>query len=275
MLPACCRFPCGPTPTLIVTAMSTPPAAPGVLVVVPTLDEADNVVALLERVRAALPEAAVLVVDDGSTDGTPDLVRATADRLGNVRLECRDGTTGLGDAYRHGFRLGVDEGYSIIVQLDADLSHDPAELPLMVEVANRGVDVVIGSRYIPGGRIVGWPRRRVWLSRWGNRYSAIALGLAVNDATAGYRVYRADALRRIDLDHVRADGYGFQIEMTYRAVERGMRIVEVPITFVDRQAGESKMNRSIILEAFWLVTRWSIVDALSLRRRRRAYGESD
>lgn len=245
-----------------------------VLVVVPTFDEAGNVVSLLEKVRAALPDADVVVVDDGSTDGTQQLVRAAGDRLGGIRLEARTEKRGLGDAYRYGFGIGLDEGYDLLVQLDADHSHDPAELPLMVEIAGRGVDVVIGSRYIPGGAIVGWPRRRVWLSRWGNRYSAIALGLAVNDATAGFRVYRADALRRLDLAGVRADGYGFQIEMTYRAVDRGMRIVEVPITFVDRQVGASKMSRSIVLEAFWLVTRWSIADVVSLRRRRRAYGDT-
>lgn len=244
------------------------------LVVVPTFDEAGNVVSLLEKVRAALPDADVVVVDDGSTDGTQQLVRDTADRLGRIRLEARTEKRGLGDAYRYGFGIGLDEGYDLLVQLDADHSHDPAELPLMLEIAARGVDVVIGSRYIPGGAIEGWPRRRVWLSRWGNRYSAIALGLAVNDATAGFRVYRADALRRLDLAGVRADGYGFQIEMTYRAVDRGMRIVEVPITFVDRQVGASKMSRSIVIEAFWLVTRWSIADVVSLRRRRRAYGDT-
>lgn len=242
-----------------------------VLIVVPTHDEADNIVGLLERVRAAAPEADVLVVDDCSTDDTRALVESAAERLGQIRLEARDHKGGLGDAYVHGFRIGLAAGYEALVEIDADHSHDPAELPLMLEIARRGVDVVIGSRYVPGGSVVGWPRRRVWLSRWGNRYAAIALGLAINDATSGYRVYRADTLRRIELDRIRAEGYAFQIEMTYRAVTAGMRVVEVPITFTDRVAGVSKMHRRIVIEAFALVTAWGLRDALSLSRRRRAY----
>lgn len=241
------------------------------LVIVPTHDEADNVVGILERIRAAVPDADVLVVDDASTDGTGDLVRATASRLGRIRLDERDHKSGLGDAYRHGFRHGLAAGYEALVEIDADHSHDPAMLPLMLDVAGHGVALVIGSRYVPGGSVVGWPRRRTWLSRWGNRYAAIVLGLAVNDATAGYRVYRADALRRIDLDGVRADGYGFQIEMTYLVVRAGLPVVEVPITFHDRVAGTSKMHRRIVIEAFRLVTLWGLGDLVTLRRRRRAY----
>lgn len=241
------------------------------LVIVPTHDEAENVVGILERIRASVPDADVLVVDDASTDGTRDLVRSAAAELGRIRLEPREHKTGLGDAYRHGFRLGLGEGYDALVEIDADHSHDPAMLPLMLDVASHGVALVIGSRYVPGGSVVGWPRRRTWLSRWGNRYAAIMLGLAVNDATAGFRVYRADALRQIGLDGVRADGYGFQVEMTYLVVQAGLPVVEVPITFQDRVAGTSKMHRRIIVEAFRLVTVRGARDLVSLRRRRRAY----
>ena len=143
----------------------------------------------------------------------------------------------------------------------------------MLDVAARGIDLVIGSRYVPGGSVIGWPRRRTWLSRWGNRYAAIMLGLAINDATAGYRVYRADALRAMTLDGVQAGGYGFQVEMTYKAVRRGMSVVEIPIELRDRVAGTSKMSRGIVLEAFKLVTRWGLADLFSLRRRKRAYSE--
>lgn len=245
-----------------------------VLIITPTHDEGPNIVGVLERIRAAVPDADVLVVDDCSSDDTRELVRQTAQRLGRIRLEEREHKGGLGDAYRHGFRIGLEQGYDTMVEIDADHSHDPADIPLMLDIVAHGVDVVIGSRYLPGGVVVGWPHRRIWLSRWGNRYAAIALGLAINDATSGYRVYRADTLRRIDLDRIRADGYGFQVEMTYRAVVAGMRIVEVPITFTDRVAGSSKMRGRIVVEAFALVTAWGLRDALTLSRRRRTYRSS-
>jgi hypothetical protein len=145
----------------------------------------------------------------------------------------------------------------------------------MIDVAAHGISVVIGSRYIPGGTVTGWPRRRMWLSRWANRYVAIALGLAINDATSGYRVYRSDALREISLDGVQASGYGFQVEMTYRAVRSALSVVEIPIAFRDRVAGASKMDWRIVAEAFQLVTIWGLRDALTLARRRRAYRTRD
>jgi glycosyltransferase involved in cell wall biosynthesis len=244
------------------------------LVVVPTHNEADNIEAVLDALDRHVGDVDVLVVDDASTDATRSLVR---DRIagsgGRLRLIERDEKRGLGDAYVHAFRVALEEGYDAVAEIDADLSHDPAVLPTMLDLTARGIDVVIGSRYIPGGSVVGWPRRRTWLSRWGNRYAAIALGLAINDATAGYRVYRTDTLRSIDLDAIRAEGYGFQIEMTYRAVAAGCSIVEVPITFRDRVAGASKMSGNIVREAFLLVTWWAISDAVTLRRRRRAYRE--
>ena len=243
------------------------------LVVVPTHDEADNVGEVLDRVSAAVPAADVVVIDDASVDDTRSIVRSHVDARepGRVRLVERHLKHGLGHAYRHGFGIALAEGYDAVVEIDADLSHDPAVLPTMLDLAGRGIDVVIGSRYVPGGSVIGWPRRRTWLSRWGNRYAAIALGLAINDATAGYRVYRTDTLRRLETDSVRAEGYAFQIEMTYRAVVAGCSVVEVPITFRDRVAGESKLDRGIVGEAFRLVTTWAIADAVTLRRRRRAY----
>jgi glycosyltransferase involved in cell wall biosynthesis len=244
------------------------------LVVVPTHNEADNIDALLDALDRHVEGADVLVVDDASTDATRSIVRGRIESSGGrLRMIERAEKRGLGDAYVHAFVIALDEGYDAVAEIDADLSHDPAVLPTMLDLAGHGIDVVIGSRYIPGGSVVGWPRRRTWLSRWGNRYAAIALGLAINDATAGYRVYRTDALRRIDLDAIRAEGYGFQIEMTYRAVAAGCSIVEVPITFRDRIAGASKMSGNIVREAFLLVTWWAVTDAVTLRRRRRAYRE--
>ncbi|WP_420453723.1 polyprenol monophosphomannose synthase [Ilumatobacter sp.] len=241
------------------------------LVVVPTHNEADNIAELLDRLARTEADVDVLVVDDASGDGTPDAVLARVADDPRLRLVQRADKRGLGDAYLHAFSIALHDGYDAVVQIDADLSHAPEVLPTMLDLTARGIDVVMGSRYVPGGAVVGWPRRRTWLSRWGNRYAAIALGLALNDATAGYRVYRSDALRRIDLGSVRAEGYVFQVEMTYRAVLAGCSVVEVPITFRDRVAGSSKMSGGIVREAFARVTWWSLTDAVSLRRRRRAY----
>lgn len=239
------------------------------LVVVPTHNEEANVGKVIDALATHVADVDIIVIDDASTDATRAIVRA---RSGDhLRLIERDDKRGLGDAYVHAFEIALAEGYDAVVQLDADLSHDPSVLPTMLALTGHGIDVVIGSRYVPGGSVVGWPRRRTWLSRWGNRYAAIALGLAINDATAGYRTYSAKTLRAIDLDAIAAEGYAFQIEMTYRAVLAGCSIVEVPITFHDRVAGASKMSGKIVWEAFVLVTRWALTDALSFRRRRRAY----
>ncbi len=245
------------------------------LVVVPTHDEAANISTLLAQLQVYVPNADVLVVDDASTDATRPLVRERMDDTDRLRLIERPEKRGLGDAYREAFRLGIAEGYDLLVQIDADLSHDPSALPLMLAVAEQGIPVVIGSRYIPGGTVTGWPRRRTWLSRWANRYVAVMLGLAVNDATAGYRVYRTEALDAVGLDDLQASGYGFQVEMTYRAVRAGLAVVEIPIAFRDRVAGQSKMDRRVVIEAFRLVTAWGVRDLVSLRRRRRAYRTSD
>ena len=245
------------------------------LVVVPTHNEADNIGRLISELRDVLPATDVLVVDDASSDDTRSIVHALAAADPALRIIERDAKRGLGDAYLHAFGIALDEQYDAVVQLDADLSHDPSMLPMMLDLAERGIALVIGSRYIPGGTVTGWPHRRTWLSRWGNRYVAIMLGLAINDATAGFRVYRTDTLRAIGIDGVQASGYGFQVEMTYRVVRSGLSVVEVPISFTDRVAGASKMGLPIIAEAFWLVTIWGVQDMVSLKRRRRAYRTID
>ena len=236
------------------------------LVVLPTYQEAANVTDILGRIRAALPAADVLVVDDGSPDGTADLAEAAGRELGSVEVMRRPGKAGLGPAYRAGFGRGLDRGYGALVQMDADLSHDPAALPTLLRAIEGGADVVVGSRYVPGGSIPNWPVHRRALSRWGNRYAGAALGLPVRDATSGYRAYRAEAMGDVDLDAVRATGYGFQIELAYRLARKGRRVVEVPISFTDRVKGTSKMSGRIVAEALLLVTWWALRDRV-LRRR--------
>ena len=227
-----------------------------VLVVVPTYNEAPNIDRMITSLRDALPDAEILVVDDASPDGTAKIVTETAERLGKVSLLERPAKDGLGSAYRAGFAWGLERGFDALVEIDADFSHDPVSLPRLLEAAAKGADVVIGSRYVEGGSIPNWKWHRHLLSRSGNEYASLMLGLKVADATAGFRVYRATALRAIDFETVRADGYGFQIEMTYRSRLAGQSIAEVPIAFVDREFGESKMSSSIIVEALVLVTKW-------------------
>ena len=240
-----------------------------VVVVVPTYEEAANIDALCEAVRTSLPDADLLIVDDNSPDGTADRAREAADRLGRIEVIVQAGKGGLGAAYRAGFRTALERGADICVQMDADLSHDPTILPALVANVELGADLAIGSRYVPGGRTLDWPWQRRALSRWGNRYAAGVLGLAVNDATAGFRAYSADALHRMDYSTVSADGYGFQVEMTHRLVRIGGRIVEVPITFRERVAGESKLSKRIVHEATWLVVRLWWGDLRGRRERRR------
>jgi len=240
-------------------------------VVVPTFNEIDNVDRLLREVRASVPEAQILVVDDGSPDGTADRVETLAAELGNIEVMRRTEKNGLGHAYRAGLRHAIDAGAEICVQMDADLSHDPLVLPALIGNVEHGADLAIGSRYVPGGRTVNWPRQRRWLSRWGNRYAAGVLGLAINDATAGYRAYRSSMLEHMQFETVEAEGYGFQIEMTYRLVSAGGKVVEFPISFKDRTEGVSKMSGSIVQEAFVLVGKLWVNDFRG-RRQRRAEG---
>ena len=229
-----------------------------VLVVVPTYNEAENIERILRRVREVLPEAGLLVVDDGSPDGTADLVEAVAPPLGDVHVMRRQRKSGLGSAYRAGFAWGLERGYEACVEMDADFSHDPAALPALLAPLEAGSEVAIGSRRVPGGSIPDWSWHRRLISWAGNVYATVVLGLGVRDSTAGFRAYAASVLRRLDLDAIRAEGYGFQIEMTFRAKQAGASIAEVPIRFVDRVAGESKMSSSIVVEAFGLVTLWGI-----------------
>jgi dolichol-phosphate mannosyltransferase len=227
-----------------------------VLVVLPTYNEAANIENVIERVRKALPDASVLVVDDGSPDGTAKIATDVGDRLGNVDVLSRDGMSGLGSAYRDGFRWGLERGFEVLVEMDSDLSHDPDSLPTLVEPLEQGYEVCIGSRYVPGGSIPNWSLPRRLLSKGGNLYANVLLNLNVRDSTAGFRAYSATVLRRIDLSSVRADSYGFQIEMTYRAIGVGARVREVPIRFVDRELGTSKMSTYTVVEALALVTVW-------------------
>jgi dolichol-phosphate mannosyltransferase len=230
-----------------------------VLVVIPTFNESENIERVLHKVRGALPDATVLVVDDGSPDGTADMAEKLGGEIGNIEVLRRTEKAGLGSAYRAGFRWGLDRGYEACVEMDADLSHDPDALPSLVAPLEQGdVELVIGSRYVPGGSIPKWAWHRRLVSRGGNVYASALLGFGVTDSTSGFRAYAASVLKRITLDTIRAEGYGFQIEMTYRAKRAGAAIVEVPIRFVDRTEGESKMSTFIVVEAFALVTWWGI-----------------
>jgi dolichol-phosphate mannosyltransferase len=237
------------------------------LIILPTFNEADNIVEVLRKLRAVVPEASVMVVDDSSPDGTADLVEEVAEEIGDVSVMRRPAKSGLGSAYRDGFRYGLAAGYDVLVEMDSDLSHDPAALPSLLAAAADGAALALGSRYILGGSIPDWSWHRRALSQWGNRYAAVVLGIDVNDSTSGYRAYRAEALAEIDFHTVQADGYGFQVEMAYRVITSGGRIVEIPISFTDRVRGESKMSSRIVVEALVLVTWWAIRDRI-LRIRR-------
>ena len=237
------------------------------LVIIPTFLEAENIDDVLRRVRSAAPHVDVLVVDDSSPDGTADLARATGAEVGQVDVLVRPDKGGLGVAYRAGFEHGFERGYEVLVQMDADLSHDPAALPALLARIDAGADVAIGSRYTLGGLIPHWPVARRLLSRVGNAYASTVLGVKIRDCTSGYRAYRATVLRRVEADATRATGYGFQVELAYRAHRLGATIVEVPITFNDRVRGESKMSWHIIGEAMSLVTWWGLRDRLFRRTR--------
>jgi dolichol-phosphate mannosyltransferase len=231
------------------------PLGTGALIVTPTYNERNNLPLFVRAVLDAAPGAHVLVVDDASPDGTGEVADALAREDGRVRVMHRPGKQGLGTAYVEGFLrgLGAPEGYEFFFEMDADLSHDPKYLPAFFEAFREGADVVLGSRNIPGGGVVGWGLGRHVLSKGGSLYSRLILGAAVHDLTTGYKGYRKRALAAIDLPRIRSNGYSFQIETTYRALLAGMRVTEVPIVFVDRRAGESKMDRVIFLEAVGMV----------------------
>lgn len=227
--------------------------APRTLIVTPTYDEKDNLPVFLEAVRKALPEADVMVVDDNSPDGTGAIADAFAAKDDHVRVMHRAGKLGLGTAYLEAFRKGLDEGYDRFLEMDADLSHDVRYLPDFVRALDDGADVVIGSRNIPGGNVEGWGVGRHFISKGGSLYARSILGLGIRDLTSGYKAFTRRALDAIDIGSVQSNGYSFQVEMTYRAVRKGMRVKEVPIVFVDRMQGQSKMSRKIFLEAVGVV----------------------
>jgi len=239
------------------------------LVVVPTYEEAANITELLQRTRAAAPDVDVLVVDDSSPDGTADLARALSDELGQIDVLVRKEKAGLGTAYRAGFAIGIARGYDVIMQMDADLSHDPASIPALVGALDDGVGLVIGSRYVPGGSIPHWPWHRRALSRYGNLYTRLALGLKARDLTSGFRAWKATTLVDIDYESTHATGYLFQMEMAYRVDCHDERIREVPITFTDRVRGTSKMSGAVVFEELTRVTWWGVRDRVLRRRRKR------
>jgi dolichol-phosphate mannosyltransferase len=237
----------------------------GVLVVIPTYDEAENIEDVITRTRAAVPDAHILVVDDNSPDGTGDLAAKIGEEVGEVDVLRRQVKAGLGPAYRAGFSWGLYHGYDVLVEMDADLSHDPEALPDLLAAVEDGADLAIGSRYVPGGSVPGWPKHRLALSKAGNTYAAFCLGIDLHDATAGYRAYRATAIQGLDMESIRTYGYGFQIEMAYSLLRQGRKVVEIPITFRDRVRGTSKMSLRIVGEAIRLVTWWGIRDRLLTR----------
>ncbi|MBI5161421.1 MAG: polyprenol monophosphomannose synthase [Micrococcales bacterium] len=227
------------------------------LVIIPTYNEIENLEPIVDRVLAANRHTDILVVDDGSPDGTAALADRLAERHPEVSVLHRTVKDGLGGAYLAGFAWGLARGYWALVEMDADGSHHPEELPRLIE-ALPGHDLVLGSRWVPGGRIENWPRRRLALSRGGNLYTRVALGIDIRDATGGYRVFSADALRRVDLHAVASQGYCFQVDLVWRALQAGLRIIEVPITFTERVRGTSKMSGGIVRESLVRVTGWGI-----------------
>lgn len=238
------------------------------IVVLPTYNERENIAPFLRALRETSGAIEVLVVDDGSPDGTADLARSLGEQLGGVRVLERASKDGLGSAYRAGFAQVLAEGYDVVVSMDADLSHDPAVIPEMLRLLDEGADAVIGSRYVTGGGTTDWPVRRQLLSKWGNVYTRRVLGLPTRDCTSGFRAYRASALAAIEPGTTGAEGYAFLTELVRRLARHGYRVVETPIIFRDRTLGKSKMSGRIIAESMLLVTRWGVQDRLRRVSRR-------
>jgi dolichol-phosphate mannosyltransferase len=233
------------------------------VVVIPTYNERDNLLQIVHRLHAAVPTAHALIVDDASPDGTGELADGLAAEDDRVQVLHRQAKDGLGAAYLAGFSWALARDYQVVVQMDADGSHPPEALPVMLEELAEA-DLVLGSRYVPGGTVVNWPKHRQLLSRGGNLYSRLALGVQIKDITAGYRVFRRHLLAELALGEVNSQGYCFQIDMAWRAVRAGFRVHEVPITFTERERGNSKMSGSIVREALWRVTRWGVTSRLGL-----------
>jgi dolichol-phosphate mannosyltransferase len=228
-----------------------------VLVIIPTYNEADNIKPIVARVRSAVPDAHILVADDNSPDGTGKLADEIAVGDEAVHVLHRKGKEGLGAAYLAGFRWGIEHGYGVLVEMDADGSHQPEELPRLL-TALKSADMVLGSRWIPGGRVVNWPKSREFISRGGSLYSRVLLDVPIRDMTGGYRAFRRETLEGLGMEEVASAGYCFQVDLAWRAVKAGFHVVEVPITFVERERGESKMSRDILVEAMFRVAGWGI-----------------
>jgi dolichol-phosphate mannosyltransferase len=244
-----------------------PPRGPlgRVVVIIPTYNEHENLDPIAARVRTSVPEADVLVVDDNSPDGTGELADKLATGDQQIFVLHRPGKGGLGAAYLAGFDWALERGYAAMVEMDADGSHQPEDLPRLLS-ALEGADAVIGSRWVTGGTVRNWPKSREFLSRGANTYARLMLRVPIRDTTAGYRAYRAETLRAIALGTVRSQGYCFQIDLTLRAVNAGLTVLEVPITFIDRTRGASKMSRAVMAEAFWRVAQWGMSDRLHRRK---------
>lgn len=229
------------------------------LIILPTYNEADNVPVLIPRIFKYLPDCTVLVIDDGSPDRTAEIAKSLTNKYPNLEVINQGAKMGLGSAYRFGFLWGVSRGFDELIQMDSDMSHRVRDLSNLIEMKSRlGADLVIGSRWISGGEIENWSKGRELLSRFANRYVRTVLNLGINDSTSGFRVYSADLIKKLELEDMKSEGYCFQIEMTRAARKAGGKIVEVPITFRERESGVSKMSKAIVIEAMALVTLWGI-----------------
>lgn len=238
-----------------------------ILVIIPTFNELESLPVIIGRVRAAVPEAHILVADDNSPDGTGRLADELAAADDHIKVMHRLGKEGLGAAYLAGFAWALEHGYDVVVEMDADGSHQPEQLPRLLDQL-RSADLVLGSRWVAGGGTVNWPKSRQFLSKGGSLYTRVMLGVPLRDVTGGYRAFRADTLRKLDLHEVASQGYCFQVDLAWRAVQRGLIVKEVPITFVERVAGSSKMSQKIVIEALWRVTVWGVDDKVTRVRRR-------
>ena len=229
-----------------------------VLTVIPTYNEKENLPIVVERLRAAVPDCDILVVDDNSPDGTGQLADSMAAEDSHINVLHRTIKDGLGGAYLAGFDWGLEAGYDVFVEMDADCSHQPEQLPLLLQAIEGGADLAIGSRYVPGGKTKNWPLHRQILSRGANLYTRLILGTKVKDITAGYRAYRREALQKLNLEGIDSKGYVFQVDLAWRSEQASLKIVEVPITFVEREIGSSKMDGNIIVDSMTKVTRWGL-----------------
>ena len=238
--------------------MSTPDALDRVLVIIPTYNESQNIESIAHRLRRAVPNAHILIADDNSPDGTGQIADRLAAGDDHIHVMHRKGKECLGAAYLAGFHWGLDEGYGVLVSHDADGSHQPEELPRLLDAINNGADMVKGSRWVKGGSVVNWPASRIFISKGGSLWTRLWLGIPVKDATGGFNAYRASTLRGISLDEVASAGYCFQIDLVWRALKNGFKVVEVPIEFVEREFGDSKMSRNIVIEALIRTTLWGI-----------------